>query len=526
MRKKIISMMLVLLMTYTMLACGNGRSGTEDPLVSTNKESDAGTEGKTQEDSLTYTALAVLHASTYDLADTFPMQMLQEQFNIDIKFQSLLSSELSEKRNLLLNSGEYPELFIKCGLSNSEMFDYGSQGILLALEDLIREYMPNLTAWLDGNNAWQWIESSDGHVYGLPCYELAITDWNPYWINMRWIENLKMEEPSSLDELYEVLKAFKELDANGNGDPDDEIPMAFNGMPNFMMQYMGRAVDSKTYCYVENGKLVFAPVTDLYYDYLEFMAKLYAEGLILDTCFTITGEELTAKGTEKDIIGSTATAGVFLIVGRDRDDDYKMLTPFAQGEYSIGNGISTGVFCVTDKCKNPGPVLAMFDTFYSQEGGVLATMGVEGQTFMFNDKGQWEWITGNGFGENVDEVRGRGTIQGTAAGPYIAPDIWWTDMSPAADPDEVYLNQERVRTAAYGVSVLPNMFYTEEDEDIIATLSTDIKMYFEEYTMEIITGKKDLSSSWDAYVGTIEKMGLSDMMDVYQRTYDKSITMQ
>lgn len=99
-------------------------------------------------------------------------------------------------------------------------------------------------------------------------------------------------------------------------------------------------------------------------------------------------------------------------------------------------------------------------------------------------------------------------------------------MSPAADPDEVYLNQERVRTAAYGVSVLPNMFYTEEDEDIIATLSTDIKMYFEEYTMEIITGKKDLSSSWDAYVGTIEKMGLSDMMDVYQRTYDKSITMQ
>ena len=94
------------------------------------------------------------------------------------------------------------------------------------------------------------------------------------------------------NELYEVLKAFKEEDANGNGDPDDEIPLAFNGMPDFLFQYLGEAVDSRTYCYVNDGQLAFAPVSDIYHTYLEFFAKLYAEGLILDTCFTITGEEL------------------------------------------------------------------------------------------------------------------------------------------------------------------------------------------------------------------------------------------
>ena len=99
-------------------------------------------------------------------------------------------------------------------------------------------------------------------------------------------------------------------------------------------------------------------------------------------------------------------------------------------------------------------------------------------------------------------------------------------MSPNADPDEVYLNQERVRTAAYGVSVLPNMHYTEEDEDTVAALATDIQMYFEEYTVEVITGKKDLASTWDNYVATVERMGLSDLMDAYQRTYDKSIALQ
>lgn len=74
------------------------------------------------------------------------MQILQEKYNIDIEFQSLLSSELSEKRNLLLNSGDYPELFIKSGMSSSEMLDYGSQGILIPLEDLIKEHMPNRMA--------------------------------------------------------------------------------------------------------------------------------------------------------------------------------------------------------------------------------------------------------------------------------------------------------------------------------------------------------------------------------------------
>lgn len=268
-------------------------------------------------------------------------------------------------------------------------------------------------------------------------------------------------------------------------------------MPTFLMQYLGQAVDSRTYCTVNDGKLSFVPVTDMYYTYLEFLAKLYAEGLILDTCFTITGEELTAKGTENDIFGSSASAGIFLVVGRDNDDDYKMLTPFGEGQYAIGNGIGTGVFCVTDKCTNPGPVLAMFDTFYSQEGGILATMGVEGETYSVNEQGEWEWILGGKYGETVDEVRGTGTIQGTTAGPYLSPDIWWTKMSPNADPDKVYLNQERVRTAAYGVSVLPNMHYTEEDEDTVAALATDIQMYFEEYTVEVITGKKDLASTWD-----------------------------
>ena len=38
------------------------------------------------------------------------------------------------------------------------------------------------------------------------------------------MKNVGLETPATIDELYEVLVAFKEQDANGNGDPNDEIP--------------------------------------------------------------------------------------------------------------------------------------------------------------------------------------------------------------------------------------------------------------------------------------------------------------
>ena len=46
-----------------------------------------------------------------------------------------------------------------------------------------------------------------------------------FFLNKQWLENLKLEMPTTLDELTDVLRAFRDQDANGNGDPSDEIPL-------------------------------------------------------------------------------------------------------------------------------------------------------------------------------------------------------------------------------------------------------------------------------------------------------------
>lgn len=56
---------------------------------------------------------------------------------------------ISEKRNLALSSGDYPEAFHGCGFDGADVEKYGSQGIFIKLNRLIDKYMPNLKKLMD-----------------------------------------------------------------------------------------------------------------------------------------------------------------------------------------------------------------------------------------------------------------------------------------------------------------------------------------------------------------------------------------
>ena len=71
-----------------------------------------------------------------------------------------------------------------------------------------------------------YITALDGHVYEIPALNTGaeLEAGFHIWLNYQWLDNLGLSEPKNLDEFHDVLTAFKEQDANGNGDPGDEIP--------------------------------------------------------------------------------------------------------------------------------------------------------------------------------------------------------------------------------------------------------------------------------------------------------------
>src|SRR5699024_8683245 len=150
----------------------------------------------------------------------------------------------------------------------------------------------------------------DGNIYSYSQY----TDSDPIQINPKlymnstWLKNIDREMPTTTDELYEIIKAFKEEDPNGNG-KTDEIPFSASSLGLILNTFNGfwglrnrRTDHGNVDMNEKTGELRFIPTDPNYKEMLEFINKLYTEGLIDEEIFTMDPAQLVAKG-DQDLVG-------------------------------------------------------------------------------------------------------------------------------------------------------------------------------------------------------------------------------
>jgi hypothetical protein len=56
----------------------------------------------------------------------------------------------------------------------------------------------------------------------------------------------------------------------------------------------------------------------------------------------------------------------------------------------------------------------------------------------------------------------------------------------------------------------------------VATLQTNIENYVQQNALQFITGSKDITKDWDAYVKGLDGLGLKRYLEIQQAAYDKS----
>src|SRR5690606_435265 len=131
---------------------------------------------------------------------------------------------------LAFATGDLPDIFLS-GLTAADEQVFGPQGLLLPLNDLMEQYAPKAVELFDMyENTRKTFTFEDGSIYVSPYFIGATRDYfasNTHF-NKPWLDNLGLPMPANLDELYTVLKAFKEQDPNGNG-IQDEIPLSGQG---------------------------------------------------------------------------------------------------------------------------------------------------------------------------------------------------------------------------------------------------------------------------------------------------------
>ena len=226
------------------------------------------------------TKLTAVHRWNGTTKFPFPVfDEIEKIANVDIEWTLESTSDWDEKKNLILASGELPDIFFGCKLTNADI----TSGVFMDLTPYL-DAAPNVQRFFETCTA------PDGCIYGVPGkIALRPDTYDCMYINKTWLDKLGLEMPTTTDEYYEVLKAFVTQDPNGNGKADEIGYIApctgscISTMANLsqFLPAFGVVVNySTTYCMVKDGVVTFAPTMEGYKEAMKWLHKLYSEGLI------------------------------------------------------------------------------------------------------------------------------------------------------------------------------------------------------------------------------------------------------
>ncbi|MCI8462328.1 MAG: extracellular solute-binding protein [Lachnospiraceae bacterium] len=551
--KKLTAMILTGCLALSMLAgCGNGADdapGSQSGGDSRQGEQGSSTEGTGQETPRPETAgvtfpleepyeIDVFVCSgdaSYNFEDTVIFKHMEEMTNVKMNVTNVGLSELLEKRNSLLQTGDYPDVFIKSSFNTGDLYEYGSEEILIPLEDLMAQYAPNYCALMDERDAWAVTTSADGHTYGFS--EVNVLNINSCYmfINEQWLKNLGLDMPTDRESFYEVLKAFKEQDADGDGDPNNEIPWIAPSdlrMLENIFQYMGVNYSSSWDTMALSGdmnSIEFYPATEEYKEILAYLKKLYGEGLLYKDSWITTCDQQRAMAQTGTSIGVFAEWAPVLTMGYEKGVnekvlEYTLMPAWEGGGFCSAIGINPSAFSITDKCERPEVMVAWVDYLYSQEGAMIAGYGYEGKHYEVIDGHVKAFTESEDYGQNMSHVSIN--MGGGSVSPVNAAGILPAYVDPEEDAASYKFNMDKEKAMQQYFAPWPTLIMTEEETEQNGTISADVEAYSRSYRADVITGVKDLDATWDEYISTLEGMKVRDMEANYNAAYDRYKALQ
>ena len=324
--KKILAFILALVMLGSLIVgCTPAADPTDDPKQTTGSSSNESTgmeELAVDHFKGTTIKIAVLKkegdtSDDYGAKEIF--KMAEEATGIKVEWIVVEPATVQDKLAAMLMSDEQPDAYLGFFATNEQVLANNLEKFYdLSEEGLMETYAPKVKADYDSfPTLWQSVTWGDGSIRGLVTGgSVPATPGTGgtsfHVINEEWLKKAGKEVPTTADELYEVLKYFKENDMDGDGDPTNEIPMSFaNGYSQAdLMMYAANFGIAGNYTWqahdhyknIKDGKVVSTLDTENYRAFLEFFHKLYSEGLLDQTGFSQTADQYNAKLKEK-IVG-------------------------------------------------------------------------------------------------------------------------------------------------------------------------------------------------------------------------------
>ncbi len=472
------------------------------------------------------------------------IQQIERETGIRFEWDLIPSSDYGDKLAMILGTNDLPDLFWNASMSDADVMKYGKLGMITPIQDYVDDYMPTLKDILSRHPTLKSISyTADGNMYAPPSTtSLGFNDeetgqyfeigavYPLYGINKTWIDNLGLKFPETIDELHDVLVAFKEQDANGNGDPNDEIPFSFMNL--FWTADLGGLFnafhlgDSVGHRFVKDGQLMYTFTQPEYKEAVAYFRTWVEEGLCDEEAFTMDLSAYMAKAKRTPApVGMFAWWEIPEMAG-DNADQYVILPPMAgfDGEttYTL-NEMPVGwrnSILTTAANKYPKITARLLDYLCQPEVSIQCQWGSIGETWEVDENGKFTQLPPPA-GSSVGEMRERSAPMGCT---IILPEHYGTflDMEPRSqqrlqDIKDIFHPYFKSRETVY--NPLP---FTADELLVLSDLEPGIFAYANEKRSEWLY-KGGIEGQWDEYIKTLNKMGLQELLAAYQSAYERSV---
>jgi putative aldouronate transport system substrate-binding protein len=508
------------------------------------------------EEPITLDILMLGHAIVEEFPTNTFTQWYSERTGINLDFDIAPPNEDREVLNLTIASGDLPDIIVGFTVNPSTLALFGPQGLFLPLSGLIEEHGHYINEVFEGSpQVRPLITSPDGEIYGLPqvneCYHCFYAQ--RAWINQDWLDNVGMGVPQTTDELFDVLTAFKEQDANGNGDPNDEIPLAAattgwnTNIDGFLMNpFVATEFKGNNQFFDMNGGVISQTVTsEGYREGLRYLHTLFAAGLFGEESFTQPADQVKqqVEGGDTSTIGVVLAGAhsVFANIGGDRWLRYVAI-PSLEGPMGVRQapfnpwGVGSGQCVINAKTEHPEAAFKWCDGLYDRETTLRSVFGVpQWEAEAAGEAGQWRWAEEGepALGPEFESIWRRLSTFGTLQ------NVHWAQRGPSYRPNHLRLGEVR-RDDAGGLEVvlyeqtkanyepyardiadvIPPLAFTTAQAAEVTELRLGIIDYVAQLTAEFVLGRQDLAAGWDNFVATLEALGINRMVEIYQTAYD------
>ncbi len=535
--KRLALFMVLMIVLSSVDGCSNEAGRQEDAAVD---YTGGLPDGVVSTEPITLTAFQwALDNQTTPFNDLWFYNTLEEETNVHVDFTVVKDVDWQERTNTMLLSGDYPDMILRGGTVDLE--EYGvSQGILIPLDEHIQANMPNYYSRLYMNDADKSLYASDGKMYQIGnLIAQNINHSGNDYINKTWLDKLGLEIPTTIDELTEVLRAFRDGDPNGNGEKDEyamsggDLINEVQGVYTHFAKF-GVPLFYETYATVDaDDKVQFHGYYPGFRAALGWMNMLYTEGLMDPESITQDSNVWATKVNAGTVGYTTYLRLINTALTPEIAENFVSILPPAS-EYGVqvprllevpGPGAS-----LTIANEHVAESLQWIDRQLETERMMIAYNGpiqpggpIE-PTMELTADGKYNILY-------VPESNGLYSIVPVSHAQFFAPGDYYFGVYEMPPHRVERFNTSREYEEA-GVmepksyNYLNRMVKPDNETSIeITRLYNEIDKFMREAISTFITnGVTD--QTWDAYLSNCESIGVGEYVQLYQTAYDAYLAAQ